>query len=96
MWGLGAEAQASEVRPQGEVWGWLREDSPNGASVPQLVGRESGKTSGLTGDAREHCFRVLEERGFLLRVPTEDRTPPKQAPETGVSHGYQLRPQRWA
>ena len=25
-WGLGAEAQASEVRSQGEDWGWLHED----------------------------------------------------------------------
>ena len=29
-WGLGAEARASEVRPQGEDWGWLREDSLRG------------------------------------------------------------------
>ena len=26
-WVLGAEAQASEVRPQGEDWDWLHEDS---------------------------------------------------------------------
>ena len=45
-WGLGAEAQASEVRSQGEDWSWLREHSPKGASVPQLAGRESGKKSG--------------------------------------------------
>ena len=44
--GLGAEAQASEVRSQGEDWGWLREHSPKGASAPQLAGRESGKKSG--------------------------------------------------
>ena len=42
-WGLGAEAQVSEVRPQGEDWGWLREHSLKGASGPQLDGRESGK-----------------------------------------------------
>ena len=29
-WGLAAEAQASEVRPQGEDWGWLREHSLKG------------------------------------------------------------------
>ena len=29
-WGLGAEAQASEVRYQGEDWGWLREHSLKG------------------------------------------------------------------
>ena len=45
-WGLGAEARASEVRPQGEDWGWLREHSVKGASAPQLAERESGKKSG--------------------------------------------------
>ena len=46
-WGLGAEAPASsEVRSQGEDWGWLREHSLKGASAPQLAGRESGKKSG--------------------------------------------------
>ena len=45
-WGLGAEARASEVRSQGEDWGWLHEHSLKGASVPQLAGRESGKKSG--------------------------------------------------
>ena len=29
-WGLGAGAWASEVRPQGEDWGWLCEDSLRG------------------------------------------------------------------
>ena len=29
-WGLDAEARASEVRPQGEDWGWLHEDSLKG------------------------------------------------------------------
>ena len=43
--GLGAEAGASEVRPQGEDCGWLCEHSLKGASVPQLAGRESGKKS---------------------------------------------------
>ena len=45
-WGLGAEAQASEVRSQGEDWGWRREHSLKGASAPQLSGRESRKKSG--------------------------------------------------
>ena len=45
-WGLGAEARASEVRSQGEDWGWLCEHSLKGASAPQLAGRESGKKSG--------------------------------------------------
>ena len=43
--GAGAEARASEVRSQGKNWGWLREHSLKGASVPQLAGRESGKNS---------------------------------------------------
>ena len=45
-WGLGAEALASEVRSQGENWGWLREHSLKGANAQQLAGRESGKKSG--------------------------------------------------
>ena len=45
-WGLGAEARASQVRSQGEDWGWGREHSLKGASAPQLAGRESGKKSG--------------------------------------------------
>ena len=44
--GLGAEAPASEVRSQGEDWGWLHEQSLKGASAPQLAGRESKKKSG--------------------------------------------------
>ena len=44
--GLGAEDRASEVRFQGEDWGWLCEHSLKGASAPQLAGRESGKKSG--------------------------------------------------
>ena len=45
-WGLGAEARALEVGSRGEDWGWLREHSLKGASVPQLARRESGKKSG--------------------------------------------------
>ena len=44
--GLGDEAPASVVRPQGEDWGWRREHSLKGASAPQLAGRESGRKSG--------------------------------------------------
>ena len=64
--------------------------------MPQIARRESGGKSGPAGEATQHSFQVCEERGFLLRVPTEGRAPPKQAPETGTSHGYELRPQRWA
>ena len=45
-WGLGAEARASEVRSQGEDWGWLCEYSLKGASAPQLAGREPRRKSG--------------------------------------------------
>ena len=86
--GLGAEAQASEVGSQGEDWGWQCEHSLKGASAPQLAGRESGKRSGAVEEARDHCFRVREERGF--------RALPKRAPEMGASCGYQRRQQRWA
>ena len=43
---LGAEASASDVRSQGEDWGWVREHSLKGASAPQLAGRESGEKAG--------------------------------------------------
>ena len=46
--GLGVEARTSEIRSQGEDWGWLHEHSLKGASAPQLAGRESGKNSGHT------------------------------------------------
>ena len=60
--GLGAEARASEVRSQGEDWGWLHEHSLKGASAPQLARRESGKNFGPAEEARVHCFGVCEER----------------------------------
>ena len=87
-WGLGAEARASEVGSQGEDWGWRREHSLKGASVPRLARRESGKKSGPAQEAREYCSGVREERGF--------RAPPKRAPETGASRSYQCRHQRRA
>ena len=46
VWGLRAEARASEVRSQGEDCGWLCEHSLKGASVPQLAWRKSGEKSG--------------------------------------------------
>ena len=89
--GLGAEARAS-VGSQGEDWGWWREHSLKGASAPQLAGRESGKKFGAAEQARDFfmplCFLLHKEKGF--------RAPPKRAPDTGASHGYQHGPQRWA
>ena len=66
-----------EIISEGEDWGWLREHSLKGASVPQLTGRGSGKKSGTAREARDHCFRMCKERGFLLHVPTDGRAPPK-------------------
>ena len=61
--GLRFCARAS-VGSQGEDWGWRREHSLKGASVPQLAGRESGKRSAAAEEARDHCFGVHEETGF--------------------------------
>ena len=67
--GLGAEARASGGS-QGEDWGWRREHSLKGASVPQLARRESRKKSGPAEEARDFffplCFLVREERGLRL------------------------------
>ena len=90
--GLGAEAWASEVGPQGEDWGWLCEHSLKGASAPRLAGGESGKKSGAAEEARDFfvslCFLVHEERGLRALL--------KGAPETGTSCSYQRGPQRRA
>ena len=91
-WGLGAEAWASEVRSQGEDWGWLREHSLKGATAPQLAGRESGKKSGAAEEARDFSLPLC----FLVREERELRAPPKRAPEMGASCGYQRGPQRQA
>ena len=55
------------------------------ARASVLAGRESGKKSAAAEEARDFflplCFAARKERGF--------RAPPKRAPETGASHGYQ-------
>ena len=76
--------------------GWLHEDSLKWASVQQLARRESGKKSGPAREARDHCFGVCKERGFLLCVCTDVRAQPKQSPEMVASHGYHLRHWRQA
>ena len=68
-----------EVRRQVEDWGWLHEHRLKGASAPQLAGRESGRKSGPAEEARDHCFGVCEERGFLLCATKEGRAKPKRA-----------------
>ena len=74
---MGDEAQALEFRSQGEDKVWLHEDSLKGASAPELAGRDSGKKSGPAGEARDLCFGVHKERGFLPSVPTEGRALPQ-------------------
>ena len=86
--GLGAEARALEVRPQGEDWGWQRERSLKGASVPQLAGKESGEKVWNCLRGKRPLFWGSKERGF--------RVPPKQAPEVGASCGCQCGHQRRA
>ena len=62
-WGLGAEARASEVRSQGEDWGWLREHSLKGADSPQIAEREFGKkTLDLRG--KRPLFRGAQGEGI--------------------------------
>ena len=55
------------------------------ARASVLAGRESGKKSAAAEEARDFflplCFAARKERGF--------RVPPKRAPETGTSRGYQ-------
>ena len=81
--GLGAEARAS-VGSQGEDWGWRRE-RPEGASVPQLAGRESGKSlelpkrqenivSGCTrrGDSG-NCLNELQKRVRAVALSADPR-----------------------
>ena len=76
------------VQTPGRGLGLAAWTQPEGASVPQLAGRESGKRSGAAEEVGDHCFRVRKERGF--------RAPPKWALEMGASQGYQRRPQRRA
>ena len=45
-WGLGAEAWALEVRPQGEDWGWMHEHSLKGLLRHSYLGGSLGKESG--------------------------------------------------
>ena len=79
-------------RITGKGLGMAAWTQPEGVSAPQVDGEESGKRSRVAEQARDFflpiCLMVHEERGFS--------TPPKRAPETGASCGYQRRPQRWA
>ena len=82
-WGSGFGGQTP-----GRGLGLAAWTQPEGASAPQLAGRESRKESGPAEEARDHCFGVHEERRF--------RALPKWAPEMGASRGYQRGPPRRA
>ena len=92
-WELRLRLQSSDPR---ERTGVDCVKTPEGVTAPQLARRESRGKSGTAKEAKDHSFRVREERAFLPHVLTETRAPPKLAPEMGTSHGYQLGPQRWA
>ena len=65
-----------EVRPQGEDWGWLCEDSLKGASVPQLARMESRKVWNCQRGKRPLSRGALGE-GLPAAMPTDDRALPK-------------------
>ena len=82
---LGAEAWASEVKPQGEDWGWLCEHSLKGASAPQLARGDPGKSLDLPkrqetiisgcvrrGDS-EHHLNKLQKRVQAAAISSDTR-----------------------
>ena len=75
-WGLGAGAWASEVRPQGEDWGWLCEDSLRGLVCHSQPGGFPGTSLNLP--KRQEIIVSGYARRFLPCLPTEGRTRPKR------------------
>ena len=83
--GLGAESQASEVRSQGEDWGWLCEHSLKWASAPQQAGGSPRKSLDLpkrqetiiSGCARrgdsEHRLTELQRRARATAISVDTR-----------------------
>ena len=67
--GLGAEAQASEVRYQGEDWGWQREHSLKGLVRHGEPGGSPGK--GLQLPKRQETFSYLFVSGCARRGDSE-------------------------
>ena len=85
-WGLGAEARASEVRSQGDDWGWLCEHSLKGASVPQLAGGSPEKVwKRLRG--KRALFQGVRGEGIqrTTLMSSRDRR------ETGYQRGHKRR-----
>ena len=80
-WGLGAEALASEVRPQGEDWGWLCEHSLKGRERVRGKSLELPKSqetivSGCTRrENSEHRLNELQRwvRAAAISMDTRDR-----------------------
>ena len=84
-WGLGAEAWASEVRSQGEDWGWQREHSLKGLVCHGWPGGSPGKSLELpkrqetivTGSARrgdsEHRLNELQRRTRAAAISADPR-----------------------
>ena len=82
-WGLEAEAQALEVRSQGEDWGWLHEHSLKGASVPQigslgkyldLPKRQETIVSGCTRRGHsKHQLNELQRWVQVVAISTDTR-----------------------
>ena len=65
--GLGAEAQALGVRPQGEDWGWLLwRTGVDSASLCTMQVRESRGKPGSAKKARDHCQRDPQTPGDPL------------------------------
>ena len=83
--GLGAEAQASEVRSQGEDWGWLREHSLKGLLRHGWPGGSPGKSLELpkrqetiaAGCARrgdsEHHLNELQRQARAAAISADPR-----------------------
>lgn len=84
-WGLGAEAQALEVRPQREDWNWLPWRQSGGASTTQL--KESRKIPGLARETRDHCCGVLEKSrpawDYLTQCAHRRQGTDSKGPEVG-------------
>ena len=84
-WGLGAEARASEVRPQGEDWGWLREHRLKGLVRHSQPGGSLGKglelpkrqETTVSGCARrgdsEHHLNELQRRARAAAISADTR-----------------------
>ena len=79
-----------EVTSQVEGWGWLREHSLKGANIPQIAGRESRKRCGPAEEARDHCFRVHQERGSRALPKRVPRRAQAETISTDTRDGHEM------